>query len=110
MFTDKAIWEMPPFTGWYQGPAAIGTLIRHNCPAEKEGDQILLPTVANGQPAFGLYMREPDGVHRPFHLQVLELGTTGPDAAPAVTHVVAFFGDDLATDFARFGLPATPPR
>ncbi|MBX4377652.1 nuclear transport factor 2 family protein, partial [Mycobacterium tuberculosis] len=90
MFTDKAIWEMPPFTGWYQGPAAIGTLIHHNCPAEKAGDQILLPTVANGQSAFGLYMREPDGVHRPFHLQVLDIApaqdTDGSSPATKVSH------------------------
>ena len=103
LFTDKAIWEMPPFTGWYQGPASIAALIRGNCPAEKAGDQILLPTVANGQTAFGLYMREPDGVHRPFQLQVLDI-----DAAGRVSHVVAFFSDTMVEDFARFGLPATP--
>ncbi|AZG46397.1 sigma-70 family RNA polymerase sigma factor [Gordonia insulae] len=103
LFTDKAIWEMPPFTGWYQGPEAIGTLIRKNCPAEGPGDQILLPTVANGQPAYGLYMKEPDGIHRPFQLQVLDFGADGK-----VSYVVAFFSDDLEADFARFGLPATP--
>ncbi|WP_279100104.1 sigma-70 family RNA polymerase sigma factor [Gordonia bronchialis] len=103
LFTDKAIWEMPPFTGWYQGAEQIGTLIRRNCPAEGPGDQILLPAVANGQPAFGLYMREPDGVHRPFQLQVLDLDPSGK-----VQYVVAFFSDTMEEDFARFGLPATP--
>ncbi|MFW0783049.1 sigma-70 family RNA polymerase sigma factor [Gordonia sp. CPCC 206044] len=103
LFTDKSIWEMPPFTGWYEGAEQIGTLIRRNCPAEKDGDQIMLPTVANGQPAFGLYMREADGVHRPFHLQVLDFDSSG-----AVGHVVAFFSDTMTDDFARFGLPATP--
>lgn len=102
MFTADAIWEMPPFTGWYQGPASIGTLIRGNCPAEKAGDQILVPTVANGQVAFGLYMISPDGIHRPFQLQVLELADDGK-----VSHVVAFFADDTEEMFARFGLPAT---
>lgn len=103
MFTDSSIWEMPPFTGWYRGAESIGTLIRGNCPAEKDGDQILLPTQANGQPAFGLYMREADGIHRPFHLQVLELDATGH-----VAHVIAFFSETMTEDFARFGLPATP--
>ena len=102
MFTDKSIWEMPPFTGWYQGGEQIGTLIRRNCPAEKAGDQILLPTTANGQPAFGLYMRGEDGVHRPFQLQVLELSAEGK-----VDHAIAFFSDDMVGDFARFGLPET---
>ncbi|NDK88613.1 sigma-70 family RNA polymerase sigma factor [Gordonia desulfuricans] len=103
MFTDSSIWEMPPFTGWYQGAESIATLIRGNCPAEKAGDQILLPATANGQPAFGLYMRGPDDVHRPFQLQVLDLDPSGK-----VAHVVAFFGDDLEAEFARFGLPAVP--
>ncbi|MEP9416557.1 MULTISPECIES: sigma-70 family RNA polymerase sigma factor [unclassified Gordonia (in: high G+C Gram-positive bacteria)] len=104
IFTDSSIWEMPPFTGWYLGAEAIGTLIRGNCPAEKAGDQILLPTVANGQPAFGLYMREPDGIHRPFQLQVLELDPV----SGKVAHVVAFFSDTMVEDFARFGLPPAP--
>ena len=34
LFTDEAIWEMPPFDGWYQGPEAIGTLSGTQCPAE----------------------------------------------------------------------------
>src|SRR6266496_5032384 len=27
LFTKDAVWEMPPFTGWYQGPESIGRLI-----------------------------------------------------------------------------------
>ena len=103
LFTDKAIWEMPPFTGWYQGPEVIGTLIGSNCPATAAGDMVLLPAVANGQPAFGLYMLDADGVHRPFQLQVLDITADG------VGHVVAFFSDTMEADFARFGLPAVPP-
>ena len=56
----------------------------------------ILPRAANGQPAFGLYMRGPDGAFAPFHLQVLTL-----DGA-AVRHVAAFFDEAL---FATFGLP-----
>lgn len=104
MFTDRAVWEMPPFIGWYRGPVNIGALIATHCPAERRGDQILLPTTANAQPAFGLYMRGEDGEHHPFQLQVLELEPGGK-----VRHVVAFFDDDLVNTFARFGLPARPP-
>ena len=104
MFTAASIWEMPPFTGWYRGGKAIGALVRKNCPAEKAGDQVLLPTTANGQPAFGLYMRESDGVHRPFQLQVLELDAQ----AGKVSHVAAFFSETTVEDFARFGLPPSP--
>lgn len=106
MFTAKSIWEMPPFTGWYEGGEAIGTLIRKNCPAEKAGDQVLLPTVANGQPAYGLYMLDKEsGEHLPFQLQVLELSADGR----TVDHAVVFFDDDTEALFARFGLPARPP-
>lgn len=96
--SEDATWEMPPFTGWYLGAENIGTLIAGNCPANRPDDMRLVPTWANGQPAYGLYMRGLDGVHRPFHLQVVELGPTG------VSKVVAFF--DLAL-FAEWGLPAT---
>ena len=48
-------------------------LIRRNCPAARPGDQVLVPVGANGQPAFGLYMRQPDGTYAAFQLQVLTL-------------------------------------
>jgi RNA polymerase sigma-70 factor (ECF subfamily) len=35
LFTDDAIFEMPPFDGWYQGPADIVTLSKVHCPAER---------------------------------------------------------------------------
>ncbi|MEE2030639.1 sigma-70 family RNA polymerase sigma factor [Rhodococcus chondri] len=102
MLTEDAIWEMPPFDGWYQGAGTIVTLIKVNCPAKGPGDQILLPTVANGQPALGLYMRGDDGQHHPFQLQVLDI------VEGRVVHVTAFFDDDLPALFARFGLPEDP--
>ncbi len=102
LFTQDVVWEMPPFTGWYQGPENVGRLIAQ-CPGGP-GDMPMVATEANGQPAFGLYMRADDGTFRPFHLQVLTLGPAG------VRHVVAFFDTGL---FATFGLPASlpaPPR
>jgi RNA polymerase sigma-70 factor (ECF subfamily) len=87
---------MPPYVGWYQGAESIGQLIGQKCPAEGPGDQILVPTSANGQPAFGLYMRQPDGSHSAFQLQVLTL------SGHKVSHVACFFDTTL---FGRFGLP-----
>jgi RNA polymerase sigma-70 factor (ECF subfamily) len=102
LLAQDAVWEMPPYLGWYEGSAAIGHLIETHCPAEAPGDQIMVPTSANGQPAFGLYMKQPDGTHRPFQLQVLTLTGKG------VSHVSTFF--DL-TLFEKFGLPeAVTPR
>jgi RNA polymerase sigma-70 factor (ECF subfamily) len=99
MLTKDAIWEMPPYTGWYQGAENIGTLIDTKCPGDRH-DMRMVPTRANGQPAFGLYMRNRDGTFRPFHLQVLTLTPDG------VEHVGAFFGDEV---FATFGLPDSLP-
>ena len=44
LLTADAVWEMPPFTGWYQGAVAIGELIRTQCPAEGPDDQRMLAT------------------------------------------------------------------
>jgi RNA polymerase sigma-70 factor (ECF subfamily) len=100
LFTEDAVWEMPPYTGWYQGAETIGELIACNCPAKGPGDMTLVPTAANGQPAFGVYMRADDGIHRAFQLHVLSV------AGDRVTHVVSFF--DL-TLFSAFGLPESLP-
>jgi RNA polymerase sigma-70 factor (ECF subfamily) len=99
MLTRDAVWEMPPFTGWYQGADNIGRLIDTQCPGGRH-EMRMVPSRANGQPAFGLYMRGPDGAFHPFHLQVLTLGPGG------VEHVGAFFDERL---FAMFGLPDRLP-
>jgi RNA polymerase sigma-70 factor (ECF subfamily) len=99
MLTRDAVWEMPPFTGWYQGADNIGRLIDTQCPGGVH-DMRMVATRANGQPAFGLYMRGEDGAFRPFHLQVLTIGPEG------VQHVGAFFEESL---FALFGLPESLP-
>ena len=74
LLADDAVWEMPPYVGWYSGSrddrrADPDRIARRKAP----GDQVLVPTQANGQPAFGLYMRQPDGWHDAFQLQVLTL-------------------------------------
>ena len=63
---------MPPFTSWYLGTENIGRLIGTQCPGGTH-DMPMIETRANGQPAFGLYMRTPSGDFEPFHLQVLDL-------------------------------------
>ena len=95
----EAIWEMPPFTGWYLGATTIGELIDRQCPGGHH-DMPMIETRANGQPAFGLYMKTPEGDFTPFHLQVLQID------GEKVSHVGAFFDPRL---FATFGLPARLP-
>jgi RNA polymerase sigma-70 factor, ECF subfamily len=99
LLTREATWEMPPFTGWYRGAETIGRLIDEQCPGGCH-DMPMLPTSANGQPAFGLYMRTPAGDFAPFQLQVLDLH------GDRVRHVSAFFDTAL---FAAFGLPGRLP-
>jgi RNA polymerase sigma-70 factor (ECF subfamily) len=60
----------------------------------------MVATSANGQPAYGLYMRQPSGEFTPFHLQVLTIEDG------KVAHVGAFFDPKL---FETFGLPASLP-
>jgi RNA polymerase sigma-70 factor (ECF subfamily) len=101
LFTAEAIWEMPPYVGWYQGPQHIATLIHQQCPAESPGDMRLLPLVANGQPAAAMYLRA-GGAHMPFQLHVLDV--LHNKAGGEVSHVVAFLDGAL---FGKFGLPSS---
>ena len=99
MLTTEATWDMPPFTSWYRGATHIGRLIGTHCPGEAN-DMPMVPTWANGQPAYGLYMRTPAGDFEPFQLQVIELD------GDKVRHVTAFFDHSL---FETFGLPSRLP-
>ncbi|MEU0878500.1 sigma-70 family RNA polymerase sigma factor [Lentzea sp. NPDC005914] len=97
MFTEDVVWEMPPFPQWYSGPEMVAWHLANQCPAVPHGAR-MIEVEANGQPAYGLYLREEDGVFRPFNLQVLEVGND------RITHVSSFF--DLSL-FPKFGLPST---
>ncbi|MGA8113615.1 MAG: sigma-70 family RNA polymerase sigma factor [Actinocatenispora sp.] len=100
LFTADAVWEMPPFDGWYRGPEDIGRLVDEQCPAAGPGDLMLIPTAANGQHAFALYLRGADGTYSAFALAVLTL------SGASVSHVAQFF--DLRL-FDTFGLPRSRP-
>src|SRR5262249_31355430 len=98
LFTADAVFEMPPFDGWYQGPEDIVLLSKNHCPAEGAGDMRFIATTANDQPAAALYMlNRKTGKHEEFQLHVLVVRPGG------ISHVVAFHADGL---FAKFGLPA----
>ena len=99
LFKEDAVWEMPPILAWFSGRDDIGRVIAFQCAPER-GELRLVPTMANGQPAFGVYRRGADGVHHAFQIQVLTVGPAG------ITHVGAFFDTTL---FATFGLPDVHP-
>ncbi|MFD5825740.1 sigma-70 family RNA polymerase sigma factor [Lentzea sp. NPDC060358] len=97
MFAEDVVWEMPPFPQWYRGPDMVAWHLANQCPAVPHGAR-MIAVEAGGRPAYGLYLREEDGVFRPFNLQVLEIGKD------RITRVSSFF--DL-TLFEKFGLPST---
>ena len=101
LFTAEATFEMPPFATWVRGPEHIVRLIHAQCPAEEPGDLALVPTAANGQPAYGMYLRENDGPHRAFGIHVLTLRPQG------IGHCAVFFDTTL---FPLFDLPPTLDR
>lgn len=101
MLTDDAWVRMPPEPHEYQGRAAIAGFLR-TLPLWRAGAGLrLVPTRANGQPAFAYYLRDPSaGVVRASGLFVL---TLAGDAVSDITR----FGDTGVLPW--FGLPRTLP-
>jgi RNA polymerase sigma factor (sigma-70 family) len=94
VLTDDAVWEMPPIPTWYAGREAVGWFLAARIVAAR--DYRMVSASVNGQPAFGSYARDHDGVYRPHALQVLTVTTTG------IARIVAFLDADL---FPLCGLP-----
>jgi RNA polymerase sigma-70 factor (TIGR02960 family) len=96
LLTDDAWLTMPPEPYEYQGPAAIGAFLDDR--AVRRGAPLrLVPTRANGQPAFGCYFPSPQTeIARPYGLLVL---TLEGDQISAMT----WFADSSV--FPHFGLP-----
>ncbi len=96
LLTDDAWLTMPPLPHAYLGRDAIGAFLRGA--GERRGAPMrLVPTRANGQPAFGGYLSEPEtDVARAFSLFVL---TLEGDHISAIT----WFADSGV--FRQFGLP-----
>ena len=60
LLTDDAWFTMPPVTLEFQGPAAIAGFLRDIAGWRGPRHYRLVPTRANGQPAFGFYVRDPE--------------------------------------------------
>ena len=92
---EDASISMPPYPMWLKGLEDLSAWYLGygiGCQGSR-----LLPTTANGCPAFGQYRVDPAGGHTPWSLQVLEI--TGG----RVQHVHHFLDTRI---FERFGLPA----
>jgi RNA polymerase sigma-70 factor (TIGR02960 family) len=99
LLTEDAWLTMPPLPLEYQGPKAIAGFLSL-VPAGGRLDQFrLIPTRANGQPAFGCYERDPrTGIAHAYGLMVLTL------SGDRVTAITGFADTSV---FAPFGLPRT---
>ncbi len=97
LLTDDAWLTMPPAPHEYQGHGAIAEFFRASFAYRGERQLHLLPTRANGQPAFAVYVEDPsDGVARPGGLIVLTL------RGERIDRITRFHLDHL---FPRFGCP-----
>jgi RNA polymerase sigma-70 factor (TIGR02960 family) len=102
MLTDDAWVTMPPEPFEYQGREKIAEFLRHVNTRRLPGRTTrLVPTRANGQPAFGHYIQEP-GAAVAYGTGLLVLTLEGERIA-AITR---FGGPDLLP---MFGLPQTLP-
>jgi RNA polymerase sigma-70 factor (ECF subfamily) len=100
LLTDDAWFTMPPATLEYQGRGAIAGFLTASARYRGEGTR-LIPTRANGQPAFGCYV--PDRNASVFHAHGILVLTMAGDQISAITRFV----DNGALP--RFGLPRTLP-
>jgi RNA polymerase sigma-70 factor (TIGR02960 family) len=98
LLTDDVFMSMPPMPFEYQGRDAVARFSASLFGAGRRFD--LVPTRANGQPAFGAYLRAPTGIRHGVGLYVLTL--TG-DRICALTRF-----DNSALPW--FGLPRSLPR
>jgi len=101
LLSDDALLTMPPEPLEYQGPLAIGQFLSA-VPAGGALERFrLVPTRANGQPAFGCYLRDAHApVAHAYGLMVLTLRGN---------HVAAITGFPDTSVFRSFGLPRTLP-
>jgi RNA polymerase sigma-70 factor (TIGR02960 family) len=102
LLTDDALLTMPPEPLEYEGPLAIGQFLS-TVPAGGALDRFrLVPARANGQPAFGCYLRDHHApVAHAYGLMVLTLRGN---------RVAAITGFPDTSVFRSFGLPRTLPE
>jgi RNA polymerase sigma-70 factor (ECF subfamily) len=75
MLTDDVFTAMPPMPFEYEGRAAVADFVARILGNGRRFD--LVPTRANGQPAFGAYLRAPNGVSHGTGVIVLTLAGDG---------------------------------
>ena len=101
LLREDAWFTMPPIPAWFQGREAIATLLSMRILTPRI-QWHLLPTRANGSPAFGLYRREAEaGAYQFFALMVLDV------EGEQIASLVGFL--ELSS-LSSFGLPPILPH
>jgi RNA polymerase sigma-70 factor (ECF subfamily) len=98
LLTEDAVFEMPPIPTWFAGRDNVGSFLSTRL--RTPGDMRMVPTSANGQPAFAVYMRQGDGEHHAHAILVLTLKTKG------ISRITMFHDPGL---FSVFGMPDRTP-
>jgi RNA polymerase sigma-70 factor (ECF subfamily) len=93
LLTDDVFMSMPPMPFEYEGRAAVARFCASILGSGRRFD--LVPTRANGQPAFGAYLRTPTGISHGVGLYVLTL------SADRICALTRFENSVLSS----FGLP-----
>ncbi len=96
LLREDAVLEMPPLLTWFAGRQAVMGFFATAGAFAAPGQLRLVPVMANGQPAFAVYQREPDGAYVADAISVPTLTATG------IARIVAFRDPRLA---GLFGLP-----
>jgi RNA polymerase sigma-70 factor (ECF subfamily) len=99
LLREDTVLSMPPIRAWYRGVAGIRAMIA-TVWTSLEGPFRLVPTTANGQPAFLHYVRMADRSQRPAH--ALHVLTLDDDALGAIT---LFRDEHVIERFATGGRP-----
>ncbi|MBI4673138.1 MAG: RNA polymerase subunit sigma-70 [Chloroflexi bacterium] len=91
--TDARL-AMPPTPSWYRGREAIGGMLAAMAFANASPETWrLVPTRANGLPAYAMYQRAGDQAPQPFGVMLLQL------AQKQITEVIVFMMPDLVRRF-----------
>ena len=100
-----AAFAMPPSPSWYQGQKAIGTFSAATIfaddamfPGRALNRWKLLPTRANGSPAFAIYQRDAKNEYQAFGLIAITL------SGDKLSQIISFIDPSLPT---LFGFPTT---
>jgi RNA polymerase sigma-70 factor (ECF subfamily) len=96
LLTDDCVLAMPPWAEWFDGRDAVMEFLPRG-PLQPGHRWKLVPTLANGQPAFGCYYADGDGPKRAEGIILLGFSEDGQ-----ISEITSFRDEEL---FPKFGLP-----